>query len=115
YFMYCFYTRLFLFIMILTACGKNVDYMKITDFEFSGIDTRGNANYFFNEESALENLYDVTHQNELSGEDYEEWETARSALDISLSNERELSNGDVVILTVNVDEEVISDYSVHFE
>src|SRR5699024_7477455 len=89
----------------------NVDPMEHTDVEFSGIDTRGNANYFFNEESALENLYDVTHQNELSGEDYEEWETARSALDISLSNERELSNGDVVTLTVNVDEEATSVFS----
>lgn len=105
------YIPLFLFIMILTACGNNVDPMEHTDVEFSGIDTRGNANYFFNEESALENLYDVTHQNELSGEDYEEWETARSALDISLSNERELSNGDVVTLTVNVDEEATSVFS----
>src|SRR5690625_7119239 len=85
-FMKFWYIPLFLFIMILTACGNNVDPMEHTDVEFSGIDTRGNANYFFNEESALENLYDVTHQNELSGEDYEEWETDRKSTRLNSSH-----------------------------
>lgn len=99
------YILMLVVVFVLASCGNSEDVMDYTEVEFSGIDTRGTADYVVDEAGLLESLYDVSETDSLTQEEYAEWEDAKSAADISLDNQSDLSNGDVVTLTVAVDEE----------
>lgn len=98
---------IFLFVvsLMLVGCGNREDMMDYIDVEFSGIDTRGTAEYIFDEDSFLESLYGTSNFDELDMEQQDELYDAGEASEITLDNDSNLENGDTVTVTVEVDED----------
>jgi len=93
-------------LIVLTACGSSEEITEYIDVSFSGVDTMGEASYSLNDEELIEDVFDINLEDEFPDEETaEEIDTMLDAYKIKLENDEELSNGDTVKLTANVNEE----------
>lgn len=91
----------------LSACNSAKDMTEYVDVSFSGMDTLGTASFDVDENKLISEVLDMDEdaQDFPDAETAEEAEEIFSAYDIKLDEEEDLSNGDTVTVSVDVDEE----------
>lgn len=99
---------LFLSVLIfslLVACGSK-DLSEYVDVSFSGIDSIGKAHYTVDENRLYTDLFDFDPDAESPNMNViEDINTVATAYTITFDNDKNLSNGDTVAMTITVDED----------
>lgn len=103
--------------MAMAGCGSTkVDVTKDVFVLFSGVDGDGRAEVRFSKEDPSdytpEFLYDLMDAGKLAADDWQKLFTISSAVIYEVSPERNLSNGDTVTVTVDVDEDILNSMKI---
>jgi len=99
-----------LLVMVLGGCSNlgAEDLAEYIDVEFSGMNTKGTADYSVDEDALLEDVYDIDVDNEFPDEEtLQEIENLEDSMKININKTDNLSNGDEIKVTANVDEDKI--------
>lgn len=103
--------------MAMAGCGNTkVDVTKDVFVLFSGVDGDGRAEICFSKEDPSdytpEFLYDLMDAGKLAADDWQKLFTISGAVTYEVSPERNLSNGDTVTVTVDVDEDILNSMKI---
>lgn len=93
-------------ILFLSACGSAKDLTDYVDVSFTGMDGQGTADYDVDEEKLYKEIFDYDDETDFADEETEEeMENMEDTYKIKLDNDKNLSNGDKVKVTVSVNED----------
>lgn len=92
-------------IIILAGCGSKAELSDYVEVNFSGYDTMGTASYYIDEDRLINETFDVSSTTilDLDFETIAEIESMLSAFTIELDQDKDLSNGQEVVVKLNVD------------
>jgi len=97
---------LLVIVLIFSGCSQRKDINKYVDVSFSGIDTKGIANYNIDTNRMVKEVLNVNlNDNNLSEKQTQEVNDLLSAISIKLNKDSNLSNGDNIKLSINIDED----------
>ncbi|CAD5902566.1 hypothetical protein [Carnobacterium maltaromaticum] len=93
-------------LLLLSACSNGKDLTEFVEVNFSGMDSKGTAAYYLDEDKLMKELFkidtSITFPDEKTQQEMSEID---GAYKIQLDKMNNLSNGDEVKLTVTVDKE----------
>lgn len=93
-------------IFILTGCGSKAELTDYIEINFDGYDTMGNASYSVNEDKLINDVFEVSDDfSNLNMETMKEIDKMLSSYDITLDKDKNLSNGDEVVVHIKLDKE----------
>lgn len=93
--------------IILGGCGSAKDLSEYVELEFNGIDTKGTVDYYVDTEKLFKETldFDVNGSNQPDEKTVEEIDKMSEAIEIKIDKTENLSNGDKIEITANVDGE----------
>ncbi|GEQ49187.1 hypothetical protein [Tetragenococcus koreensis] len=103
-------TLVVLLVTVLTGCSNlgAEDLAEYVDVDFSGMDTKGTADYSIDEDALLKDVYDVDIESEFPDEEtLQEIENLEDSMKVNIDKTDNLSNGDNIKVTANVNEDKI--------
>lgn len=92
-------------VLLLTGYGKSdlTDYIQLS---YSGIDTKGSADYSVNDTEMIEDIYGINLDNEIPDDKMQKKiQNLLESYKVTLSKTKNLSNEDKVEVSVSVDSE----------
>lgn len=97
----------FSFGIILAGCSSAKDVSEYVEVDFNGIDTKGTVNYDVDKEKLFKDTldFDVNGSSQPDEKIAEEIEKMYDAIEIKLDKTEDLSNGDEIEISANVDGE----------
>nr|WP_232845454.1 hypothetical protein [Enterococcus innesii] len=102
---FCLFLGTVLSVFLLSGCGQgNIEMLDFVDVNFRGLDTRGTASYSVDYERLHNYLIENDKELEFESQNvYYDDQQLEEMLGISLDKSSDLSNGDSVTLTLDID------------